>query len=50
LQRHYGQWFFSWPLYLLAGYGCRPVRSLIAYFVVILGFAAAYFALGALNG
>ena len=28
----------------------RPVRSLIAYALVILGFAAAYFALGGANG
>ena len=35
---------------LISGYGYRPVRSLIAYVLVILGFAAAYFALGGANG
>jgi hypothetical protein len=50
LQRRYGQWFFSWLLYLLVGYSYRPIRSLIAYVLVILSFAAAYFALGGANG
>jgi uncharacterized protein YjbI with pentapeptide repeats len=39
-----GAWFFSLFLDALAGYGYRPVRSLIAYLLVILCFAAAYFA------
>jgi uncharacterized protein YjbI with pentapeptide repeats len=35
---------------LISGYGYRPMRSLIAYVLVILAFAAAYFALGGANG
>src|SRR5260370_29284495 len=33
----------SWFLYLLAGYGYRPVRSVIWYLFIIFGFALAYF-------
>jgi hypothetical protein len=39
-------WIFSWLLFLVAGYGERPVRSLVAYLLVLFGFAGAYFALG----
>jgi hypothetical protein len=39
-------WGFSWQLNLVAGYGERPVRSFIAYVLVILGFAAAFFTIG----
>jgi len=35
---------------LISGYGYRPIRSLIAYVLVILGFAVAYFFLGGANG
>lgn len=41
-----GLWLFSWFLYLLAGYGYKPLRSLLAYLFVIIGFAASYFLLG----
>jgi hypothetical protein len=37
-------WVFSWLLNLVAGYGERPVRSFIAYLLVLFGFAGAYFA------
>ncbi len=37
---------FSWFLFLLAGYGYRPGRSVTAYLVFIFGFALAYFAFG----
>jgi hypothetical protein len=40
-------WVFSWLLNLVAGYGERPVRSFVAYLLVLFGFAGAYFALGA---
>ena len=40
----------SWLLDIISGYGYRPVRSLIAYIIVILSFAAAYFTFGAVNG
>ncbi len=39
-------WVFSWLLYLVAGYGERPVRSFFAYLLVIAGFTTAYLALG----
>lgn len=39
--------FFVWFLYLLAGYGYRPGRSIIAYLLVIGAFALVYLALGA---
>jgi uncharacterized protein YjbI with pentapeptide repeats len=45
-QRKVGQYLFSWFLYLLAGYGYRPSRSFLAYLLVILGFATAYYVLG----
>jgi uncharacterized protein YjbI with pentapeptide repeats len=41
-QRKFGGYFFSRLLDGLAGYGYKPVRGLIAYVVVILGFALAY--------
>jgi hypothetical protein len=40
----------SWLLDVVAGYGYRPIRSLIAYVIIICAFAAAYFALGSANG
>lgn len=41
-----GSWLFSWFLHLLAGYGYRPWRSIVAYLLMISIFAAAYFVLG----
>jgi hypothetical protein len=35
---------------LISGYGYRPIRSFLTYLLVVLGFAAAYFALGGANG
>ncbi len=46
-QRRLLAFFFVWFLYLLAGYGYRPGRSIIAYLLVIGAFAVGYFALGA---
>jgi uncharacterized protein YjbI with pentapeptide repeats len=46
LQRKPLKYLFSWFLYLLAGYGYRPIRSVIWYLIIIFGFAAAYFAFG----
>lgn len=37
-----GFWLFSWFLYLLAGYGYRPLRSFLAYLLVIGTFMALY--------
>jgi len=39
LQRRPLKYALSWFLYLLAGYGYRPVRSLLWYLVIIVGFA-----------
>ncbi len=33
-----GAWLFSWFLFLLAGYGFRPGRSIMAYLIIIFGF------------
>jgi uncharacterized protein YjbI with pentapeptide repeats len=45
-QRKFGRWLFSGFLDILAGYGYRPGRSLIAYLLAILGFGALYYTLG----
>jgi uncharacterized protein YjbI with pentapeptide repeats len=37
-----GSWLFSWILFLLAGYGFKPIRSVIAYLVIIFGFMGLY--------
>jgi uncharacterized protein YjbI with pentapeptide repeats len=44
--RYWGAGLGSLFLDLLAGYGYRPWRSFVAYVLVIVSFAAAYFALG----
>ena len=46
LQKKAGQYFFSWLLDILAGYGYRPGRCLTIYLLVIILFATAYAALG----
>ena len=45
-----GRWLFSGFLDLLAGYGYKPGRSLVAYLLVIFGFAATFFTLGKVVG
>jgi uncharacterized protein YjbI with pentapeptide repeats len=45
-KRKFGQYLFSLFLYLLAGYGYKPLRSFIAYLSVIAAFATAYFLIG----
>jgi hypothetical protein len=49
-QGHLLQYLFSLLLALLAGYGFRPVRTLLWYLVVIVGFAWIYFQLGQSEG
>ena len=44
-EAEWGRAFGSWLLDLVAGYGYKPMRSVITYLLVILSFAAAYFAL-----
>jgi hypothetical protein len=41
-----GAWLFSWFLFLLAGYGYKPLRSFLAYLFVIIAFATSYYLLG----
>ncbi len=45
-QHKFGSYLFSRLLDRLAGYGYKPVRTLIAYILVILFFATAYYLLG----
>ncbi|HEY7094243.1 MAG TPA: pentapeptide repeat-containing protein, partial [Ktedonobacterales bacterium] len=45
-ERRWGAALGSLFLDLLAGYGYRPWRSFVAYALVLMGFAAIYFALG----
>jgi uncharacterized protein YjbI with pentapeptide repeats len=37
------KYILSWFLYLLAGYGYRPLRTLLIYFLLIGGFAFGYY-------
>ena len=46
LQRKFGQYLFSLFLDLLTGYGYKPLRSFLAYLLVITSFATAYFIIG----
>jgi len=48
--RSYGPYLFSCLLDVLAGYGYKPGRTLIAYLVTILSFAIIYEVLGHLAG
>lgn len=41
-QRRYGAALGSWFLDVIAGYGYKPMRSLIAYVLIICAFAGAY--------
>lgn len=49
-QGHLLQYLFSLFLAMLAGYGFRPMRTLIWYVLVIIGFAWIYFHLGQTQG
>lgn len=46
LEKKFSSYFFSGLLDLIAGFGYRPVRSIIWYLIIIFGFAMAYFAFG----
>lgn len=50
LRKKWGAYIFALFLELLAGYGYRPIRSLIAYLCVIFCFAVTYFILGSMVG
>jgi uncharacterized protein YjbI with pentapeptide repeats len=45
-QKKIGQYLFSGFLGLLAGYGYKPGRSVIAYLLLIVGFALTYYLFG----
>lgn len=45
-----GQWLFSWFLWLIAGYGYRPGRSVAIYLASVALFAVGYYALGVTLG
>jgi Pentapeptide repeats (8 copies) len=49
-QGHVLRWLGSLLLDAIAGYGYRPGRSILAYLLLVSGFAAAYFALGTSAG
>ncbi|HEY1390456.1 MAG TPA: pentapeptide repeat-containing protein [Ktedonobacterales bacterium] len=49
-QLRIGQYLFSRFLDLLAGYGYRPWRSLVAYLLVIVGFTLTFFVQGSISG
>ncbi len=46
LRLRFGRWLFSWLLFVVAGYGYRPLRTLFWYLAVIFGFAAVFFSVG----
>jgi uncharacterized protein YjbI with pentapeptide repeats len=46
MQREIGRWFFSFLLAILAGYGYRTWRIIVAYLLVVSICAAAYFFIG----
>ncbi len=48
-QRKFGQYLFFLFLDMIAGYGYRPVRSVLWYLAIIVGFAIAYYAFGHLS-
>lgn len=49
-QYRFGEYLFSLFLDGLAGYGYRPGRSIVVYLLVVLGWAAAYFAAAPSSG
>jgi uncharacterized protein YjbI with pentapeptide repeats len=49
-QRQYLRYAGSLLLWLVAGYGYKPLRSLLTYLAVVTGFAVAYFLLGPAAG
>lgn len=50
LRGHLLRWLFSWLLFVIAGYGYRPLRTLFWYVVVIFGFSLVYVNVGHVNG
>lgn len=50
LRRRVGGYLWSHFLDLLAGYGYQPIRTILAYVLLILGFALAYMQFGMIDG
>jgi uncharacterized protein YjbI with pentapeptide repeats len=46
LQRKPLKYILSWFLDLLAGYGYKPLRSIVAYLLIVMGFAVIYYLFG----
>jgi pentapeptide repeat protein len=49
-QQRWLKYIFSWFLFLLAGYGYRPLWSFLWYLVIIFVFASAYYFLSPMGG
>jgi hypothetical protein len=48
-QKRILKYLFSWFLSLIAGYGYRPIRSILWYLAIICGFAFFYYIFGGLK-
>ena len=48
--RRASSWLVSWFLWLVVGYGYRPVRALCVYFAVLVGFVILYLNVGQTPG
>jgi len=48
-QHRYLKYVGSWLLWLLAGHGYRPLRSILWYLAIIIGFALTYYTFGHLS-
>jgi hypothetical protein len=41
---------FSWFLAVVAGYGYKPYRCFVLYFLALIGFTLAHYMIGAIDG
>jgi len=48
-QHRYLKYVGSWLLWLLAGHGYRPLRSILWYLAIVIGFALTYYTFGHLS-
>jgi uncharacterized protein YjbI with pentapeptide repeats len=49
-QRRFLQYAFSWFLAVVAGYGYKPYRCFVIYFLAVIGFTLAHYIVGAVAG
>jgi hypothetical protein len=49
-QRRWLQYAFSWFLAVVAGYGYKPYRCFVIYFLAVIGFTLAHYLVGAVAG